>query len=61
MKVDTAHLYDYPDAGCFQFMTDARAKFGAAGTVVMNAIGTARLCRPLAVLVKKAGEGVRVD
>jgi hypothetical protein len=52
MKADAARLKEYPDAGCFQFMTDARAKFGAAGTVVMNAIGTARLAEFDALLAR---------
>jgi hypothetical protein len=38
MKVDAAYLENYPDAGCFQFCTDAEAKFTAAGPFVLNAI-----------------------
>lgn len=54
MKVDTAHLFDYTDEVCFQFMTDANAKFNAAGPFAKNMIGST-LLNELAVLVVRLG------
>jgi hypothetical protein len=54
MKLDAAHLKDYTDEVCFQFMTDAKAKFDVAGPFARNTIGST-LLNEFAVLVVRLG------
>jgi hypothetical protein len=43
MKLNTAHLEDYPDAGLFQFMTEVKALLLVAGPFFKNMIGAANI------------------